>query len=135
MIVTVFDEWIVLLKQYIEEHKQFPKQYDKYKGEALGSFVNTQHQLYRDNKLDSTHIEKLEQVQDWRWSTPRKTWEESFSILQEYINRFNHYPRNNEHYKGIALGRFIQNQKHRKDTLSSERIAKLSELQGWRWRA
>lgn len=66
------DAWeagFVALREYLVEHRRMPSQtYVAVDGYRLGRWINWQRNRYRDGKLSTERIERLEQLDLWVWS-------------------------------------------------------------------
>ena len=59
-----------------------------------------------------------------------RSWTVKYELLKGFLNEFERFPKDTEHYRGIHLGKWKQRQKYfyRKKTLSEGRILKLESL-------
>jgi superfamily II DNA or RNA helicase len=105
-------------------------------GVDIGTWVNTQRNNYRDGKLVSERITRLENIPGWVWEVKDTSWDDNYELLKTYATTFGH-ARVPDHYKieNVALGKWVgkQRQKYKKGTLIQSRIEALEFLNGWMW--
>jgi len=107
--------------------------YETEDGYALGKWVDKQRQ--RKSKLSKSRIRKLESLKIWVWNKNIADWEEGFQQLLIYGEENGHYlvSRGYKTKDGYNLSSWVNNQRGRKRTLSSNRIKKLKSVKGWVW--
>lgn len=118
-----------LVKEFKKKFNRLPKHKEKYKGVAIGNWTNNQQYYFRRGALSNTHIRKLESI-GLNLGRLQRQWNAKFELLKEFINEFNRFPKQSEHYKGIAIGIWTSDQKQyfKKGKLSEERIQKLESI-------
>jgi len=129
-----------LLKEYmLNNNNQCPTQsYVTTGGIKIGSWIVTQRQNKKKNKLSQDRITKLESLQGWFWELDFDDgWYTNYELLKEYmLNNNNKCPTwSYETTGGIKIGNWIhiQRQNKKQKKLSEDRITKLDSLQGWFW--
>ena len=60
-------EWIRLLQQYVQEHEALPTCKVVYKGQRLGTWMNSIRNKKRQGQLQQEVQEELEKVPGWWW--------------------------------------------------------------------
>ena len=58
----------------------------------IGSWISTQRAYKKKNKLTPEQITKLEQIDNWYWVSDIVSWDETYKILQEYVDEFKQLP-------------------------------------------
>ena len=132
-----WEEGFSRLLEYVERtgDARVPSSYvlDGYK---LGYWVNSQRNDYTDGTLKSDRQRRLDSVPGWSWNTLTDQWEEGFSRLQDYIERYGH-ARVPHSYSidGYRLGGWVSKQRdcNAKGSLDAERQRRLQNLPGWKW--
>ena len=96
----------------------------------LGTWLNTQRQLYRVEKLDPSKQATLEGI-GVTWNAREWKWDEMMGLLVEYKDREGDcmVPQNHKE-RGENLGKWVDTQRHlqRNGGLDDSRKAKLEEL-------
>ncbi|MBX7433783.1 Helicase associated domain protein [Mycobacterium sp. Y57] len=105
-------------------------------GYPLGRWVARQRSSFRDSRLASERVARLERLDGWSWRANEDRWEEGLKHLVAYIAR------NGDArvlgdcvVDGFALGRWVlkQRTRHGKGELEIDRAARLADLPGWSW--
>jgi hypothetical protein len=132
-----WDSFYELAKIYFRENGNLlvPANYETADGVKLGSWVATQRNKYKNNKLSEIQIERLEKL-SIVWNVSDIAWEEGYCHAKEYRkNNGNLNVKNGYVCKdGFKLYSWVQNKRtaYKKGKLSSERIALLEAL-GIKW--
>ena len=86
-------------------------------------------------KLSKEREERLEALPDWSWDPHEDGWEKGFTTLLSFKKIYGHVVVDQEYvFYRFRLGRWVANQRYRRDELSTERLAKLESL-GFVWDA
>ena len=132
-----WEEGFYHLKEFVERegHANASRDYKTAEGYRLGVWVRQQRE--KKDSLSSERIARLEALlgRAWNWGARADKWEEGFYHLKEFSKREGH-PNASRDYKtaeGYRLGVWVRQQREKKDSLSSERIARLEALLGWTW--
>jgi superfamily II DNA or RNA helicase len=130
--------WYGLLLSYIDSKLQLKKLTPKiiFNNQNLGRWVEYQKELYKNNKLDSKKIIKLESIDGWTWTSVREQyWEDAYDATEEFIKKFDRLPKINERFNDINIGKWIaaQRQLKRDGELSQIKIELLQKLPNLNW--
>jgi len=118
-----------LLKRYVQENNinKVPTNY-KVDGFSLGVWTKTQRRQHE--KLSTEKIKKLEDL-GFIWNVSYETkWNEGYEYLRQYVanNATTLVPMKCK-VDGFTLGKWVGQQRGRKDKLSSGQISKLDDLE------
>lgn len=120
-------------KKYFEEHGNIdvPTGYKTEEGLRLGSWVMRQREYRQENKLASEKIELLNAI-GMMWEKPR-SWERRLDAVRHYYEEHGHINISTEFVvDGFWVGRWLREQRKKKDKLSPEQIRLLDEM-GMQW--
>jgi len=128
-----FEQW----KAFVEKHSRLPKakETDDY-GNNVGSWQDTQRNLYKRNKLDIKRTRMLTDESMWIWSDD--TWQLYYDAARIFITKKQRLPYKNEiDSTGKKIGEWVSRQQTRKrnghTTITKERIRLLESLPDWSW--
>ncbi len=110
-----------LLQKFVAEHKRLPLK-------SENSWVSTQRQNYKKNKLSQEQIDALESIDGWMWNIIDETWWKNYALLQKFVAEHKRLPLRNEN-------QWIndQRQNYKKNKLTQEQIGALESIDGWVW--
>ncbi len=114
-------------------------------GFALGTWVEVQRQIYRAQRdgtvqrrgtLEGGRRERLEALPRWTWDPLEARWEDSFAMLERFVEREGHARVPLAHVEdGFALGSWVA--KQRRDfaqrQMPEQRVARLDAVPRWTW--
>jgi hypothetical protein len=135
------------LHAYVREYGHLPtKKHNIYLGVNLFIWVQTQRVSMAGSRagratgrMTPERAAALACVPGWRWRyNQNTTWKEKFKLLCKYVDKFNRLPKQGENYRGVALGRWVDNQRalFRRGVgrgMAPERFAALEGVPGWYW--
>ena len=127
-------ETLAVCQEYIQQMGCTPKDKVVYKGYSLGKWVQNQRTLHRNGKLSADRVEALRKAGvDIDFSRQNKfaeQWNQTFLLLEEFVNETGSFPKDKTQYKGCNVGHWLCNQKtaHKKGKLSFEQESKLRTL-------
>ncbi len=132
-------EMLDMLREYKEDNGDcnVPRRWPK--NEQLASWVSTQRQGYKNNKLSEDRIKRLEEIGfELAYNLKEKqeeVWGEMFEVLKEYKEEYGNCNVPLEWPKNKQLGRWVNAQRTRyKDgALSEDRIERLEDI-GFEWK-
>lgn len=131
-----WNDYYILLKKYVHKNNELPVQSDIINGINIGSWVNTQRQIYKNNKLDKQKIKLLEGLGEyWFWTIENKLdyqWYSSYNELKEYIDKHSNYPSSRKESK-LGIWPTRQRKLYKEKKLHIEKIKLLEKLPNWSW--
>lgn len=132
-------------ESFISNNQKLPYAKSLDKNEiALARWANNMKSTYRSPdkfglKLKPEQITKLEQLPNWSWGSKTSSWDETFTMLSNFVNENRGFPSYKDNH---ALITWVSRQKRRKTMevhgtgpLSDAQITLLESLQGWSWEA
>ena len=121
-----------VLKEYIERYNNMPKYTEEYNDNSIGRWLSKQKALHRNGKLSKERIEKLESIGVFNTiqKVEKRTWDETFNLLKNFIKDYHRFPKYNEKYNNYNIGGWIVKQKslYKQGKLSKERKQKLESI-------
>ena len=99
----------------------------------LSHWVNRQRRLYKTGRLNSEKINRLDKI-GFQWDVLENVWEQRFSELLSFKERFGHCNVPDKWQENPKLGNWIgvQRRSYQKGKISQERISGLNEV-GFLW--
>ncbi len=115
-----------------EGHVSIPIKF-KTGGFNLGQWVATLRGI--KSKMSFERRAQLEALPGWSWDTLSDKWAEVFRYLKEFADREGHAKILSNYItaEGIQVGNWVAKQRAIKDSMPSERKARLEALPGWSW--
>jgi hypothetical protein len=136
-----WNKFYELVIQFSEEfgHATFPAT-TIYRGQALGSWLNTQRTSYNKGILDNGKITQLESITGWTWNPKSDQFERGFDALLRYVKREGsaRVVRDQiEIFQGATfnLGSWCTTRRgdYKRGWLSEEQINRFEAIPGWSW--
>ena len=130
---TIYDDtwnnYFEALKEFKDINGRFPKINENYKDFKIGSWVQWQRAMKRDNNLSKEHLEKLESI-DFIFNKTDDIWNKNLEALKEFKEKYNRLPSNAETFSNFKIGKWLSTQKmfYNKGCLSKEKIDKLISI-------
>jgi len=132
---------LILLQAYVarEGHCLVPKTHVE-ANVNLGTWVVAQRQAHRNNKLSELRTRALEAVPGWTWTVRGESWEENFSLLEQYAKANaktgKPIPEVKIVVNAINIGVWTRDQRKnfREGKLSPDRANRLASIPGWEWK-
>ena len=122
-----FEALKIFLKR--EGHTRVPSNHSEGKLK-LGTW--TLNQRSTKNKLPHDRVQRLNTI-GFCWDVDAEVWDEYFNLLAKFYKREGHTEVPQRHKeRGISLGVWVNNLRHKKENISAERIKRLDAL-GFPW--
>jgi len=136
-----WDKIYNILKDYIEKYNKLPLIQDEYCNVRIGNWCFYQRQSYKNGRLtDIEKIKKLEDLDKWWWTDNKIntiiTWNTSYNILLNYIEKYNKLPAISDKYDNYNIGEWCHEQKRKYKMNNIKDIKKINALEsikGWNW--
>lgn len=103
-------------------------------GLRLGQWVAVQ----RRNRagMSQERVLLLESLPGWSWNPHADGWDKAYALLVDFAERHGHARVLKSYVAGdVNLGKWVTQQRSRRDELSSDQCARLESLPGWDWDA
>jgi antitoxin component of RelBE/YafQ-DinJ toxin-antitoxin module len=137
-IKLTFEQWSLLLFEYVNEFNKIPTWKEKYKQYKLGIWYNHQknrtkskenkiYLILSENKLVKKNLDENFKNRELNVNKIKLTFEQSFAILLNYVNKFNKIPAYKEQFQNCKIGSFVRDQKKKINSTSHERYLELSK--------
>jgi phosphosulfolactate phosphohydrolase-like enzyme len=132
---ATWDETYALLQKFKmrEGHCKVPSSHKDYEAK-LGTWMKTQRQLYRKEKLDPERQKRLEEI-GFEWELASARWDEMYALLKQFKKREGHCNVPQSHTEeGANAGMWVSDQRqlNRKKKLDPERHKRLEDI-GLEW--
>ena len=124
-----WEQNFVAYKSYKKEFGKEPANKTIYAGINLGKWCSNQRSNYKNGRLSTKRIERL-QVEGFMFKLRDEKWECKLDLYVTYKREFGKEPPRGSVYKQINLGKWcdVQRQAYRNNKLSNERIQKLRDV-------
>lgn len=142
----LWEEGFTHLTRFTDEygHSRVPYKF-VVDGFKLGVWVSVQrlwaseepNYINRTSRIDPERKRRLEALPGWAWRTLGDKWDQTFQILQAFVDREGHarVPVKYKTDDGVLLGLWVSRHRDRfaRGNLAAERIQRLEGLSGWTW--
>lgn len=103
-------------------------------GLRLGQWVAVQRR-YRDDMAPERRA-LLQALPGWSWNPKTDGWQRAYEALTVFVEQEGHARVPNSHKEnGVNLGKWVTQQRSRRDSLTDEQCERLESLDGWTWDA
>ena len=104
-------------------------------GFALGSWTSLQRS--KRDSLPPERIKQLQSLKGWTWDFLTDQWDDAYKCLKAHTEKTGaaRPPSGFKTPNGFPLGSWVNTQRQKRDSLSSDRIKLLESLKGWSWNA
>ena len=130
---------LAALRDFIAAHgSASPPQHAMQDGFPVGGWVHARRRQHLQGSLTPERVAVLEALPGWQWSVFASRWETGYGHLKRFADEVGHAcPAAGVVVEGYALGGWVRDQRraHSAGRLSTDRVAALQSLPGWRWRA
>lgn len=139
LVEAYFEEGLVHLKQYVNEHRHSRVQYNHKtsSGYPLGIWVCARRTEYPKRMLSAERIKTLEAIPGWVWDPYKADFREALEHLKKYVHEYGHARVLGIHKtsSGFRLGPWVNSRRveYKKGILSVERMNALEAITGWVW--
>ncbi len=132
---TLWENRYELLLEFVsrEGHCRVPARHVE-DGVSLGRWLRFQRK--NRDRLNAERAQALERLPGWSWDGQDAKWERAYKLLEEYVRREGTALVPKKHFENdFSLGAWVMHQRshYRKGQLASERIERLSRIDGWIW--
>ena len=132
------DAWernFAALCEFRERNGRRPYFTDVAEEKQLANWEARQRVVWKQGKLPSERVGRLESLSDWSWDRFSEVWEQNFEDLVSFYDENKRWPYQRAAGKEGVLAHWLNNQRTawRKDLLSPERVERLASLPDWTW--
>lgn len=129
--IDKFHQQVNDVKQWVTQHGKLPVRSNKTDTEyKLGKFCENNRDMYNSKKLtDPEKIKTLESIPHWFWKRPE--FDDRIDELKLFVEKNNRFPKSSGSERRLAY--WITCQREARNDLSSDQIAKLESIDGWKW--
>jgi superfamily II DNA or RNA helicase len=127
-------EKYLLVKKYVEKNNEYPSQSKDKKVTNLGTWLLTQRENYKKNKIQKYRIDLLEKLPNWKWKIFDNIWMEKYISVKKYFEKNKKQPsRYSKEEKILATWLQFQKTRHKNNKLNKNQIDLLEKLPNWKW--
>ena len=129
-----FAKTLALLTEFVVENGRIPTGSTVFKGTRIGGWMLQQRTRYRNGKMSSWRVARLEAVPGWEWHA-KDTFPQKVMLLKEYMLLRGGVPKVNVFYKGYNIGKWASQQQssYQRGEMVRRRVRALEAIPGWRW--
>lgn len=127
-----WDEVFEIYKSLIKQGINVTQSYITEDGINIGTWVNTQRQKYKNNKMPQDRIDKLNSI-NFKWNI-RGEWDEMFEVYKSLVEQGVNVNRRYITEDGVKIGIWVSAQRkaYKDNKLSQDKIDKLNSM-GFKW--
>jgi hypothetical protein len=101
-------------------------------GYKLSNWITQQRSS--ENTMSRDRRARLESLPGWTWNMRDFLFDQSFSLLEQFVAREGHaLPKKSHIEEGYKLGSWVTVKRKNKSGLKAEYIARLESIPGWQW--
>ena len=134
-VTSSWNFWIGMMEEFVERegHARVPDGHKTTSGYLLGAW--TSNQRNNQDSMPADRKARLEALPGWTWDVLSTQWDEGFGHLVEFAEREGHamVPVAHKTASGYRLGGWVCTQRTHRDSMPTERKARLAALPGWTW--
>ena len=108
---AVWEEHYRSLQRFVEMYGRMPTRKDVFEGFHLGSWCSEQRRKIKAGQYDAQRAAKLIDLGLMADKPGMRSWDESFALLQAYVQEYGKFPVSGEKYSGYSLGSWSEMQK------------------------
>ena len=128
--VAIWEQHYGTLQRFVEEYDRLPTRNESYEGFRIGSWCSEQKRQAANGNYSAYKAERLTAIGLLNQGSNILSWEQSFALLEAFLEEFGRFPAAKEQYQGYNLGNWCDAQKFlaRNTEYDKDRMQKLTEI-------